>query len=49
MCPIVDIDPEAQDKRKNKDYHWREGRLTLAYANGTVGILSYECKFWYSS
>lgn len=36
MCPIVDIDPEAPDRRKNKVYHWREGRLTLAYPDGTV-------------
>jgi len=38
MIPIVTVDEEAVDKRKNKTLHWQEGRLCLAHAVGSTTI-----------
>lgn len=31
MIPIMTLDPDAKDKRKQKTLHWQEGRLSLAH------------------
>lgn len=36
MIPIVTIDEEAEDKRKNKTLHWKEARLCLAHEAGST-------------
>jgi hypothetical protein len=38
MIPIVAVDEEAVDKRKNKTLHWQEGRLCLAHAVGSTTL-----------
>jgi hypothetical protein len=36
MIPIVTTDPEQADQRKGKTYGWKEARLSLAHAQGSV-------------
>lgn len=36
MIPIVSIDEESEDKRKNKKLHWKEARLSLVHEKGSV-------------
>ncbi len=36
MVPIVHIDKNRTDRRKKKTVAWRESRLSLAYAQGTI-------------
>ncbi len=36
MIPIVASDPSARDKRKGKTLSWREAKLSLAHAQGSV-------------
>lgn len=35
MVPVVDINPESQDKRKGKNLLWKELKLCLAHAAGS--------------
>ncbi|MCD6274086.1 MAG: hypothetical protein J7K30_14880 [Deltaproteobacteria bacterium] len=41
MIPIVDCSHKGsknnQDNRKNRKTYWKEGRLCLAYAQGSIG------------
>ena len=36
MIPIMNIDEQAEDKRKNKTLQWKEARLSLAHEQGCV-------------
>ena len=36
MIPIVKVDEEAEDKRKNKTLQWKEARLCLVHAAGST-------------
>ena len=36
MIPLVKVDQEAEDKRKNKTLHWKEARLCLVHAAGST-------------
>jgi Uncharacterised protein family (UPF0236) len=36
MIPIVKVDEEAEDKRKNKTLHWKEARLCLVHEAGST-------------
>jgi len=36
MIPIVDIDEEAEDKRKKKTLKWKEARLSLSHEQNSV-------------
>ena len=38
MIPIVKIDEEAEDKRKNKTLQWKEARLCLAHKAGSTTL-----------
>jgi len=38
MIPIVTVDENADDKRKNKTLHWQEGRLCLAHVLGSTTL-----------
>jgi hypothetical protein len=38
MIPIVTVDEEAADKRKNKTLGWQEGRLCLAHVVGSTTL-----------
>ena len=36
MIPIVSIDEEAYDKRKNKSLSWKEGSNSIAHEQGST-------------
>jgi len=36
MVPVVKVDEEAEDKRKNKTRQWKEARLCLVHAAGST-------------
>jgi len=36
MIPIVSIDDETKDKRKNKSLSWKEVRLSIAHEEGSI-------------
>lgn len=36
MIPIVEIDEDAEDKRKSKNLHWKEARLSIVHEKGSV-------------
>jgi len=36
MIPIVTIDEEAEDKRKNQTLAWKEARLSIAHELGST-------------
>ena len=38
MVPIVKVDEEAEDKRKNKTLQWKEARLCLAHKAGSTTL-----------
>jgi hypothetical protein len=38
LVPIVNIDQDAEDKRKGKKHVWKEARLCLAHAPGEVTL-----------
>jgi len=38
MIPIVKVDEEGKDKRKNKTLHWKEARLCLFHEAGSTTL-----------
>ena len=48
MIPIVKVDGEAKDKRKNKTLHWKAARLCLVHEAGsitfTLGAYGSRCR-----
>lgn len=38
MVPIVEPDPSREDQRKGKRLHWKEAKICLAHAHGSLSV-----------